>query len=299
MSSAGPSRDSAPEGARPRKPRYSARVKRVRRLTPRMVRVTFTGEELASFAWPGPASHIKLIFASGGEAAAARTGAPAPEPPAATMPGSDAPRPEVPGAAPGSGAGARPIMRTYTPRRFDAAGRELDVDFVVHGAGPASAWAEQAAVGQTLTIAGPGRSYTVDSTADWYILAGDDTAIPAICTILESLPASVKALVLLEVVDGAEEHALDARSANTEIRWLRRGLDATNAGRELEAAVRRIELPGGSGRIYVACESDAMRRIRRHLLHERGFPRDRLVTRGYWRLGLSDYPDRDYGEDVI
>ncbi len=267
MSSAGPTRDSAPEGARPRKPRYPVHVKRVRQLTPRMVRVTFGGEELASFEWSGPASHVKLIF--------------------------------TPGEADASGRGdGRPIMRTYTPRRFDPGARELEVEFVIHGTGPASAWAEQAAVGQTLTIAGPGRSYAVDAAADWYVLAGDDTAIPAICTILESLPASVKALVLLEVVDGAEEHALDARSANTEIRWLRRGPDAGNAGRELEAAMRRIELPPGSGRIYVACESDAMRRIRRHLLQERQFPRAHLVTRGYWRLGETDHPDRDYGEDV-
>ncbi len=280
MSSAGPAHDAAPEGARPRKPRYPVRVKRVRRLTPRMVRVTFGGEELASFAWSGPASHVKLIFTAGGD-------------------GTQTPRTEVPGPGPGSGPdAARPIMRTYTPRRFDPDARELDVDFVIHGTGPASAWAEQAAAGQALTIAGPGRSYAVDPAADWYVLAGDDTAIPAICTILESLPASVRTLVLLEVTDGAEEHPLDAGNANVEIRWLRRGADATGAGRELEAAVRRIELPVGSGRIYVACEADAMRRIRRHLLHERRFPRDRLVTRGYWRLGETDHPDRDYGEDI-
>jgi NADPH-dependent ferric siderophore reductase len=239
-----------------------------------MVRVTFGGDDLASFQWSGPASHVKLIFDATGEAAA------------------------------GSSAGAsgtetaRPIMRTYTPRRFDPETRELDVDLVIHGEGPASAWADQAAPGQTLTVSGPGRSYAIDPTADWYVLAGDDTAIPAICTILQSLPATVKALVLLEVVDGAEEHPLEARSANTEIRWLRRGPRAANAGHELEAALRRIELPAGSGRIYVACESDAMRRIRRHLLHERQFPRAQLVTRGYWRLGETDHPDRDYGEDV-
>lgn len=269
MSSIPPAHDAAPEGARPRKRRYPVQVRRVQRLTPRMVRVTFAGEELASFGRPGPASHIKLIFSA-----------------------------DAPGAGESAEVAGRPTMRTYTPRRFDADAREIDVDFVIHGEGPASAWAEQAAVGQRLTIAGPGRSYAVDSAADWYVLAGDDTAIPAIGTILESLPSSVKALVLLEVADGAEEHAAQVRSANTEIRWLQRGPDARNAGRELEAAVRRIELPAGRGRIYVACESDAMRRIRRHLLLEREFPRDHLVTRGYWRLGETDHPDRDYGEDI-
>jgi len=256
----------ATDAARPRKPRFAVRVKRVRRLTPRMVRVTFTGEELSGFAWNGPAAHIKLIF--------------------------DAPDGDAPAG------GTRTPMRTYTPRRFDAAARELDVEFVIHGEGPASAWAERAAVDQQLTIAGPGRSYAVDSEADWYVLVGDDTAIPAICTILDVLPPSVKALALLEVVDAAEELALETRAANTEIRWLRRGPDPRDAGRELESAVRRMELPPGMGRVYVACESDAMRRIRRHLLTERAFPRERLVTRGYWRLGETDQPDRDYGEDI-
>jgi NADPH-dependent ferric siderophore reductase len=258
---------SAPEAARPRKPRYRVEVRRVERLTPRMVRVTFAGEELAGFVWSGPASHVKLFFGSDGR---------------------DAP------ATPSE----RPTARTYTPRRFDPASREIDVEFVIHGEGPASRWAEQAAAGQTLTLAGPGRSYSIDSAADWHLLVGDDTAIPAICTILESLPPSVRALVLLEVVDEAEEHAPDPRGGSTEIQWVRRGPDPGQAGRGLESAVRALELPAGSGRIYVACEADAMRRIRRHLLVERCFPRERLVTRGYWRLGETDHPDRDYGEDV-
>ncbi len=246
--------DPTPPQARPRKPRYPVEVKRVRRLTPRMVRVTFVGEGLSGFGWNGPASHVKLIFEG--------------------------------------------AMRTYTPRRFDPSVGELDVDFVMHGEGPASAWAEQATVGQALTIAGPGRSYAVDPQADWYLLVGDDTAIPAIGTILESLPPGMKVLALLEVVDAAEEHSFHAPGPRAELRWLQRGPDARKAGRELEAAVRRLELPSGSGRIYVACEADAMRRIRRHLLVERQFPRAHLVTRGYWRHGETDHPDRDYGEDV-
>jgi NADPH-dependent ferric siderophore reductase len=256
-------------GARPRKPRYRVQVRRVERLTPRMVRVTFASEELAKFVWSGPASHIKLIFDA---APALAPGVSAQPPPQA----------------------ARATTRTYTPRRFNPDAHELDVDFVVHGEGPASTWAQQAAVGQTLTIAGPGRSYRVDPTADWYLLAGDDTAIPAIGTILETLPPAMKVLGLVEIVDAAEEHSL----ARPDIRWLARGADPNNAGRKLEAAVRELGLPPGSGRIYVACEADAMRRIRRHLLEERQFPRDHLVTRGYWRVGETDHPDGDYGEDL-
>ena len=258
--------DPGAAAARARKPRYAVAVRRIARLSPRMVRVTFAGEELAGFLWSGPASHVKLIFA--------------------------------PEARSAGGEPARPAMRTYTPRRFDRDARELDVEFVIHGEGPASAWAAQAAVGQRLTVAGPGRAYAVDPEADWYLLAGDDSAIPAVCTILEALPPAARKLVLLEVVDAAEERPLGIEAARCEVSWLARGPNPASAGRALEAAVRGAQLPAGPGRIYVACEADAMRRIRRHLLTERQFPRERLVTRGYWRLGETDHPDRDYGEDI-
>jgi NADPH-dependent ferric siderophore reductase len=234
-----------------------------------MVRVTFTSPELAEFGWNGPAAHIKLIF----------DGA--------------APPPEAAGAA---GEAPRPTMRTYTPRRFDRETRELDVDFVIHGEGPASSWASQAAAGQTLTVAGPGRHYGVDPSADWFVLAGDDSAIPAIATILEHLPPTARAMALIEVVDPTDEHNICERST-APIRWLHRGEDPTKAGALLESALRDLEFPAGAGRVYVACEAAAMRRIRRHLLTERGFSRDHVVTRGYWKLGATDHPDGDYGQD--
>jgi NADPH-dependent ferric siderophore reductase len=257
----------APE--KPRKRRYPATVKRVQPITPRMLKVTFTSPELAEFAWNGPAAHIKLFFSGD-------------EPAAAVEPGVEAPR---------------PTMRTYTPRRFDRDACELDVDFVIHGEGPASTWASQAAVGQTLTIAGPGRNYAVDPSADWFLLAGDDTAIPAIATILETLPASARATVFVEVVDAQEEHNFHG-GAKADIKWLHRGPDPAQAGVPLEAALREFALPAGSGRVYVACESGAMRRIRRYFLTERALDRAHIVTRGYWKLGSVDHPDGDYGQDV-
>lgn len=232
-------------------------VKRVRQITPHMVRVTFTGPELATFGWNGAAAHIKVIFAT--------------EP--------------------------QRLMRTYTPRRFDRDARELDVEFVIHGEGPASAWASQAQVGQKLMIGGPGRNYVIDEGADWFLLVGDDSALPAIATILAELPGSKSVIVLAEIIDRAEEQVLESR-AKLDFRWLHRGLDATRAGTLLEDAVRRQQLPPGEGRIYVACEAGAMRRMRRHLLVERNLDRAKVVTRGYWKLGSTDHPDRDYGEDV-
>ncbi|MEP7244436.1 MAG: siderophore-interacting protein [Gammaproteobacteria bacterium] len=282
-SAAAPAGPAPAAPAKPRKPRYPATVKRIEQLTPRMVRVTFTSTELADFGWSGPAAHLKLIFSSA--------------------------EPTLPTAASSSGAAAsaasagasseppRPTMRTYTPRRFDRDSRELDVDFVLHGEGPASTWASQAAVGQTLTVAGPGRNYVVDPGADWFVLAGDDSAIPAIATILEQLPPTAQVTVFIEVVDAKDEHRISAAS-NATVTWLHRGEDNKIAGTLLEARLRDLQLPPGSGRIYVACESGAMRRIRRHLLTERSLSRDHVVTRGYWKLGATDHPDGDYGQDV-
>lgn len=261
--------EQAPAG-RPRKPRYGAVVHSVRQLTPRMRRIVFGGPELEGFRWNGPAAHIKLIL------------------------GADSPD------------GVRAPSRTYTPRHFDAARRELTVDFVLHGEGPASTWAAQASVGQPMLIAGPGRCYELDPAAQWLLLAGDESAIPAIATILEITPATLPTRVLIEVDDAADEFALTPPRPNVDLRWLHRAQpladDAAStgaaAGAELFAVVAAFRPPAGHGGIYVACEAEAMRRIRRQLLLERGVPREWLTTRGYWKQGSTDHPDRDYGEDV-
>ncbi|HEX3838881.1 MAG TPA: siderophore-interacting protein [Steroidobacteraceae bacterium] len=252
---------------RPRKQRYATTVKRVQRLTARMLRVVFGGPALADFNWNGPAAHIKLIL------------------------GSDS-------------AEVRAPSRTYTPRHFDAATQELTVDFVLHGEGPASAWASQAQIGQAMLIAGPGRSYAVDTQAQWLLLAGDESAIPAIATIVEAAPPGIRLEVLLEVNDAADEFAVAPRRPDVGIRWLHRAQPivghggAARAGVELFTAVRAFQPPAGGGGIYVACEADAMRRLRHHLLIERALPPEWVTTRGYWKQGATDYPDRDYGEDV-
>ncbi|MEY4762836.1 MAG: hypothetical protein RLZZ200_2692 [Pseudomonadota bacterium] len=245
--------------ARPKKPRYAVTVKSVTDITPRMRRVVFTGETLGNFEWSGPASHIKLILGD---------------------------------AAPDT----RPLMRTYTPRRFDAAAGELTVDIVLHGEGPAATWAAQAAPGQTLNIGGPGRAYSVDGNATHWVLAGDDTAIPALATILENLPATATADVYLELPALEEAAALNVTHPGARLHRLLRADGGAEPGSLLEAAIRGATLPDGA-RLYVACEAGAIRRIRRHLLQERGLPPTQIVTRGYWKLGETDHPDRDYGED--
>jgi len=263
-----------PDGAAapsPRRRRIMRRVwvTRVAQLSPRVVRLTFTGDDLGAFAWNGPAAHIKLIFPEEGEA----------EP---RMPQPDGPR--------------STRMRTYTPRRFDPAIPELDIEFVLHGDGPASNWAAQAQAGQALILAGPGPNYQIDPDAVWFFLVGDDAALPAIETILDALPAEARAHVVLEVADEHEERPLST-AAQLDITWLHRWAQPDQADTALEAAIRTIELSTGKGRIYVGCEAAAMRRIRTHLLHERGLDPAMMVTRGYWKLATVDYTDHDYGTD--
>lgn len=234
-----------------------------------MRRVTFGGDELASFAWSGPAAHIKIIF---------------PEPGKDTVPdfSPDGPRPTT--------------MRTYTPRRFEGTSPTLDVDFVLHGEGPGSTWAAQAHVGQELILLGPGRGYQIDPDAAWYVLAGDDAALPAIETLLEAVPDTARVNVFLEVVADDEIRALPGPKS-AQVSWLPRSTGSQQAGSNLMAALSNFGWANGAGRVYVGCEAEAMRRIRKTVIEASGLDRERVVTRGYWRIGAVNHPDSDYVTD--
>jgi NADPH-dependent ferric siderophore reductase len=253
-------------------------VQAVHRLTPRLVSVALGGESLAGFEVTAPTQHIKVLFPAAGQ-----------DEPAVPQPGPDGlvwPEDQP-----------RPVMRTYTPRRWDPATGTLDVEFVLHGVGPASEWAEQAEVGDRIAIAGPGGRLSLDleNDAGRYVVAGDESAIPAIATLLEAIPAGAGADVYVEVAGPEDELALPA-GADTTVTWLpRRAPDAW--GVELDDAVGKAELTDET-MVWVACEAAAVRRIRRRLLSERNHPAAQVVTRGYWRLGEQNHPDHDYGEDA-
>jgi NADPH-dependent ferric siderophore reductase len=233
-----------------------------------MRRVRFTGDDLAQVEWRGPAGHLKLTVPDEGLHEA-------------PMPVPDGPR--------------SPLTRTYTPRSIDAARRVLEIDFVIHSHGPAGRWAARAAIGDRLVMMGPAPGYTIDPEAPWMLLAGDETALPAIESILERLPALTRAHALIEVAAADEQRTLPD-NGKTRVDWLVRRNEAS-AGAALEAAVQGLgSLPAGNGRAYVACEAAAMRRIRALLRAQYGLDASQLVTRGYWRLGEQNHPDHDYGE---
>lgn len=251
------------------------RVTRVRTLTPRMVRVSFTAPD-GFESWPD--QQLKLCFPRGGSLAL-------PEPAGDEMRWYQAflAIPEE----------SRPWMRSFTVRRHDPDRGELDIDFVLHGAaGPAVRWARTAAPGQVLGRYGPAEIYRRPlPPGDWYLLAGDETAIPAIGSLLESLPASVRALVYVEVADGAEEQPLST-SASVDIVWLHR-----ESGGSLVDSVRSATFPDGAMSAWLGGEAGAVRALRRHLVAERGVPKRSIEFTGYWRRRLSQ-DDAPTDEDM-
>lgn len=228
-------------------------VRRVERVTPRLTRVTVGGDRLAGFTAGGTDQNVMLYFYP-----------------------DDVEPPETLADARGRWSTTRPLTRTYTIRRYDPAANELDLDFVLHDeAGPASDWAKRAEVGDMLILVGPSPAYQPDPTADWYLLAGDETALPAIANILDALPDAAVTRVFVEVADAEEEQPLPAA-----VTWAHRA-----AGESLTAAVAAADLPTGRVEAWLAGERSAMVTLRAHLLDERGFDRRGVRPTTYWRRG--------------
>jgi NADPH-dependent ferric siderophore reductase len=235
-------------------------VRRSERITPRMVRVTLTGDALAGLGGEGPDRRIKMFFPA---------------------PGQD--RPAVPRATSGGpvwpAGEARPAMRTYTVRRFDPQAGELDVDFVLHdGHGPAAAWARDARPGCWVGVSEPGGRYLPDPGADFHVVIGDESALPAVATVLAALPPGVPGTAFVEVADAAEEQRLPGEAV---VHWVHRGRRA--AGEPLVEAVRAAAFPAGRGQAWLAGESAAVKELRGHLLTERKLDRRLVYATGYWR----------------
>ena len=275
MTTEQPNAQSAARRRRP--PPRVVEVKRVTQLTPRMVRITLGGEQMKDFQSRGPAEHFRLFLP---DDATGELLLPVEGPDGAAFP-EDRPR---------------PMSRAYTPRRWDPAAAELDVDIALHDHGPGAAWAAGAKEGDTAVISGmAGGTYFPDADAEWYVIGGDEAALPAIGTLLEALPPTMRALVYAEVHDAGEEQALTS-PAEFRVTWLHRGDDPA-PGALLAEAMKSVELPAGDGRVWVSCEADVMRDIRRHFIEERGLDRSMLRTQGYWKQGNANHPDHDMGDD--
>jgi len=180
--------------------------------------------------------------------------------------------------------GARARIRTLTPldvRVVDGVG-ELDVDVVLHDDSPLTRWARTAAPGDDAAVSGTGNGYTVDSSVVAYLLLGDESAVPAIATLLPALPAGAAIRVLLERRPGAEP--LEVREhPGAEVTWSELAPGAP-PGDTLVRDAGQVELEPGT-RIWAAGEAAAVQRLRKYFFDERGVPRSHTSIRGYWKVG--------------
>jgi NADPH-dependent ferric siderophore reductase len=241
-------------------------VKRVQAVTPHLVRITLAGDDLEGFQSASFDDHVKVFFPA---------------------PGSERPVMPVigPDGAIAPASGPRPIARDFTPRRYDAAAGELDIEFALHGTGPATTWAAQARVGQTLGIGGPRGSMIIPTAFDWHMLIGDETALPAIARRIGELPAGSRVAALLEVERPEARIEFDTQ-ANLYVEWrFRSESDFPGAG--LLMALRGVYLPEGEGHVWAAGESSVIRAVRQLLCDERGIDKRRIRAASYWKRGAE------------
>ncbi|MBU6529610.1 siderophore-interacting protein [Streptomyces sp. A108] len=232
-----------------------------------MTRIVFGGDSLAGFGVGEYSDHyVKLLF---------------------PVPGADYPVPfDLGRIREEQPRDQWPRMRTYTVRHWDARAQELSVDFVVHGdEGLAGPWAAQATAGDELYLVGPGGGYIPHPEADWHLLVGDESALPAIAASLEYLPSDAEAYVFIEVA-GPEEELELACPGKAVIHWLHRG--DSLVGEKLVPAVRALQAPAGRPHAFVHGEAAFVKELRGLLRTEWKVPREQLSASGYWRAGHDE-----------
>ena len=238
-------------------------VLRTEHLTPNMKRVVLGGDTLGDFPEGYESANFKLLIPRSGQVINDRRSF------------MDLPDDE------------RPVVRTYTLRHFDRQRGEVVVDFMMHSDhGPASLWADSARRGDKIGFAGPGKPKLVDFDADWFLFAGDMSALPAIAANIERLPVNAKGYAVLEIMDAQDKQNLPFPDG-IQVHWMLNPTPSQSSAKLVDAV---IDLPwlAGSPSVWVAGESSAVRAIRRYLVGERVIDRRRLYSSGYWQIGMTE-----------
>ncbi len=244
-------------------------VRAIQDITPRMRRLTVSGENVARFL-PLDALHFNILIQKPGVR----------EPQWPTV----GPDGMILWAEPD----LRPDFRKYTVRSVDREAETIDIDFVLHSdAGPGSDLAERAKIGDRFGIAGPGGGGLV--AADWYLFAGDETALPAIARMLEALPANTSGKAIIEVASRDEIQSL-VHPEGIELIWLMRDRSITETASMLLNAVRSADIPRDGRKIYVwsGCELEDFRHIRAYLRNELRLAKEEHLVVSYWRRGAIE-----------
>lgn len=241
--------ETAPAPARRPRPTYEVTVVRTETVGAHLVRVIAEGESLATFGdpdLPGLPSTDSYVKLAFGDA-----------------------------------------TRTYTVRSFDRAERRIAIDFVVHGdEGLAGPWAKSARPGDTLTIMGPGGAYSPDAAAAWHLLAGDLSAVPAIASALEALPADARGSAVIEVESDADRIDLTA-PAGVNVRWAVNPDVADVDFLARQVAVANWPEDRATAHVFAHGERESIKAIRK-VLRELAIPRERLSISGYWARGRAE-----------
>ena len=271
------------------RPVHTFEVVRTEQLTSHMVRVVLGGNGFDTFT-PSDFtdSYVKLVFVADDVDVAAL------------------PQPLTLDSFADLPATKKPVVRTITVRRADPAAREIDVDIAVHGDhGAAGPWAATAQPGQPMYLMGPSGAYSPDPAADWYLLAGDETALPAISVALESLPANAIGRVFIEIAEPEDEVPLTAPDG-VQINWLYRGGRADLVGEDragdnaplVEAVKTALWLPG-QVHAFIHGEAQAvMHNLRPYIRKERGVEAKWASISGYWRRGRTEETFRQWKKEL-
>lgn len=216
-------------------------------VTKNMLRITLGGDALKDFPDGQESAYIKLLFPQGSD--------------------------------------ERPLMRTYTIRQQRS--NEIDVDFVMHEEhGPASAWASSAEPGDTILVAGPGARKLISQDGDWYFLAADMTALPALSVNLEQLPADARGHAVIEVRDEADIQSL-THPRGLKLHWIISPEPDPEGRPLLEKAKSLADWPGTPS-IWAACEFGSMRSLRQYFRHTYEVPKSRFYVSSYWKIGQTE-----------
>lgn len=234
-------------------------VKHVTDVTPSIRRITLTGDDLTGFISSAPEDHVKVFLPAPGQEL-----------------------PVLPSIVDG-----KPVMvdgiisRDYTPRRYDPATNELDLEFVLHKKGPASNWAAGAQVGHKLGIAGPRGSF-IYPDFDWYLLMGDESAFPSFARRLEDVPAGTKVVALLEIEDETQKYPFKS-NAELEITWLPRNGKTKGDFTKFEEALKETQLPTGEPLAIISGEMSVSKILKSTLLKNYHFKEENIKATGYWK----------------
>jgi NADPH-dependent ferric siderophore reductase len=255
------------------------RVVSTERLTPTLVRVVLEGGDLAGLEMPDATdAYVNVAFRPAGATYAEVFD---PQAVRETHPADE-----------------QPARRRYTVRTWEPASARLTVDFVVHGdSGVAGPWAAAARPGDVLVFTGPSGGYRPSPDADWHLLVGDESALPAIATSLDALTPGARAVVRV-VCDGPDHEIPLDSPADVDLVWLHRQGDERD-GSLLLSAVEALDFGDGTPFGFVHGEADEIRGVRRHLLNDRGLTRQHLSCSPYWRRTMTDEAWRQIKRDYV